>query len=138
MLLLLSLLLLGMLAFGLGLLVLALLLLGMVLLFALLLVLCVNRSGDSEKQRQNGSARDSNYLHTRYLHYLLDWFVYQILHVPTWILESEWKSPKEFRIHRTTAITTTPFNIDLMDPCMGMKRFTSHRRTPTTTRTSSN
>jgi hypothetical protein len=57
------LLLLSMLLFGLGLLVLALLLLGMVLLFALLLVLCINRSSDSEKQRQNNCAGDSGYFH---------------------------------------------------------------------------
>jgi hypothetical protein len=50
--------------------------------------------------------------------------------------ESEWKSPKMLRIHRTTAITTTPFKIDLMVACMGMNRFTSHSSTPTTTRTS--
>jgi hypothetical protein len=61
-----------------------------------------------------------------------------VRYVPTWIRERELKSPKTFRIHRTTAITTTPFKIDLMEPCMGMKRFTSHRRTPTTMRTSSN
>jgi hypothetical protein len=29
----------------------------------------------------------------------------------------------------------TAFNIDLIDPAMGMKLFTSHSRTPTTTRT---
>jgi hypothetical protein len=63
-------LLLGMLPFGLSLLVLALLLLGMVLLFALLLVLCVSRSSDSEKQRQNGCTGDSNYFHRCYLHLL--------------------------------------------------------------------
>jgi len=38
--------------------------------------------------------------------------------------------------HRTTAITTTPFRIDLMDDCIGMNRFTNHNSTPTTTRTS--
>jgi hypothetical protein len=48
--------------FGLGLLVLALLL-GMVLLCALLLLLCVCRSSDSEKQRQNGCAGYSNHFH---------------------------------------------------------------------------
>ncbi len=60
-------LLLSMLRFGLGFLVLALLLLGMVLLFALLLVLCVRRSSDSEKQRQNGCAGDTNHFHRCYL-----------------------------------------------------------------------
>ena len=52
--------------FGLGLLA---LLLGMVLLFALLRVLCVSRSSDSEEQRQNGRAGESNYLHRCCLHY---------------------------------------------------------------------
>src|ERR1700730_9422437 len=32
-------------------------------------------------------------------------------------------------------MTTTPFKIDLMLPAMGMKRFTSHSRTPTTIKT---
>ena len=36
----------------------------------------------------------------------------------------------------TTAITTTPFKIDVMDDCIGMNRFTSHSSTPTTTRIS--
>ena len=60
--------LLSILLFGLGLFVLALLLFGMVLLFALLPLLCIRRSGDSEKQRQNGCA-DSNYFHRCYLYY---------------------------------------------------------------------
>src|SRR5229473_2982144 len=60
-------LLLSMLLLGLGLLVLALLLLGMVLLCALLVLLFIRRSGDSEKQRQNGCAGDSNYFHRCYL-----------------------------------------------------------------------
>src|SRR6266849_4070183 len=58
---------LSMLLLGLGLLVLALLLLGMVLLCALLVLLCIRRSGDSEKQRQNGCAGDSYYFHRCYL-----------------------------------------------------------------------
>jgi len=58
---------LSMLLFGLGLLVLALLLLGMVLFCALLVLLCVRRSSDTEKQRQNGCAGDSNYFHRCYL-----------------------------------------------------------------------
>ena len=53
--------------FRFGSLVLTLLLLGMVLFFALLLVLCVSRSSDSEKQRQNGCAGDSNRVHMCYL-----------------------------------------------------------------------
>ena len=60
-------LLLSMLLFGLGLLLLALLLIGMVLLFAPLLLLCICRSSDREKQRQNGCAGDSNYFHRCYL-----------------------------------------------------------------------
>lgn len=44
------------------------------------------------------------------------------------------KSPKMFRSHKTTAITTTPFKIDLIDPCIGMNRLTSQSRTPTTIR----
>ncbi len=31
-------------------------------------------------------------------------------------------------------MTTTAFKMDLMLPAMGMKRFTNHRRTPTTIR----
>jgi hypothetical protein len=46
---------------------LSMLLLGMVLLCALLVLLCIRRSGDSEKQRQNGCAGDSNYFHGYYL-----------------------------------------------------------------------
>jgi len=45
------------------LLMLTLLLLGMVLFFALLLVLCIGRTSDSEKQRKNGCARNVNYFH---------------------------------------------------------------------------
>jgi hypothetical protein len=51
------------------------------------------------------------------------------------MLESELNSPKIFSSHSTTAITTTAFRIDLMELAMGMKRSTSHRRTPTTMRT---
>src|ERR1700674_4515536 len=43
------------------------LLLLMVLLCALLFLLGIRRSGDSEKQRQNGCAGDSNYFHRCYL-----------------------------------------------------------------------
>jgi len=39
----------------------------MVLLCALLFLLCVGRSSNCEKQRQNGCAGDSNYLHGCYL-----------------------------------------------------------------------
>src|SRR5579864_5219581 len=51
---------------GFGLLMLVLLLFGMVLLLVLLLVLRVSRS-DSEKQRQNSCAGDSNKFHRCYL-----------------------------------------------------------------------
>src|ERR1017187_6689103 len=58
------------------------------------------------------------------------------VYVPTWMREIELNRPKTFSSHRTTAMTTTPLRIDLMVPCMGIKRFTSQRRTPTTMRTS--
>ena len=45
------------------------------------------------------------------------------------------KSPKTFRSHKTTPITTTAFKIDLMDDAIGMKLLTSQRRTPITIRT---
>jgi hypothetical protein len=51
------------------------------------------------------------------------------------ILERECKSPKALRSHKTTAMTTTAFKIDLMELAIGTKAFTSQRRTPTTTRT---
>jgi hypothetical protein len=54
--------LLSMLRFGPGLVV-PTLLLGMILLFVLLLVLCVDRSRDSEQQGQNRCAGDSDYSH---------------------------------------------------------------------------
>src|ERR1022692_3522392 len=41
---------------------------------------------------------------------------------------------KKLSSHNTTVITTTAFRIDLMELAIGMKRFTSHRRTPTTIR----
>src|SRR6266403_1359100 len=56
--------LLSMLLFRFGLLVLALFLCGVVLLFALLLVLCISRSSDSEKQGQKNCAGDSKSLHS--------------------------------------------------------------------------
>ena len=49
--------------FRFGLVVLALLLLRMILFFALLLLLCIGRSRNSEKQRKNGCAGNSNYSH---------------------------------------------------------------------------
>jgi hypothetical protein len=42
----------------------------------------------------------------------------------------EWKSPKTLQSHRTTVITTTPFKTDLMDFCMGTKRFTATAGSP--------
>jgi hypothetical protein len=50
------------------------------------------------------------------------------------MFEREWNNPKTLRSQRTTQITTTAFKIDLILPAMGMKRFTNHRRTPTTIR----
>jgi len=52
-----------------------------------------------------------------------------------WIRENEWNSPNMFSSHKTTQITTTAFKIDLIVPCIGMKRLTSHSKTPTTTKT---
>jgi hypothetical protein len=42
-----------------------------------------------------------------------------------------------FRSHRTVAITTTAFKMDLIVPCIGMKLLTSQSKTPTTIRTTS-
>src|SRR5579863_4661932 len=42
-----------------------------------------------------------------------------------------WKSPNRLQTHRPTTTTTTQLSIDLIDPCMGMKRFTSQSNTPT-------
>jgi hypothetical protein len=55
-------------------------------------------------------------------------------YVPTRIREREWNNPKTFSSHNTTPMTTTPFKIDLMLRAMGMKRFTSQSRIPTTIR----
>jgi hypothetical protein len=66
-------LLLSVLLFGLGLLLPALLLFGMVFLVAPLLLLCVGRSSDSEKQTQDGCAGESNYFHLCYLRYC--WYI---------------------------------------------------------------
>src|SRR5580658_1567913 len=40
-----------------------------------------------------------------------------------------------FSSHKTVTITTTAFKIDLIDPAIGMKLFTSHSNTPTTIKT---
>jgi hypothetical protein len=58
--------LLGLALLGFALLMLALLLFGTVLLFVVLLLLRVRRTTDSEKQRQNGCAGDSNNFHGYY------------------------------------------------------------------------
>jgi len=54
---------------------------------------------------------------------------------PTWILERELRSPKTLRSLKTTAMTTTAFKIDLMEPAIGMNLLMSQRITPTTIRT---
>src|SRR5215469_15391658 len=41
-------------------------------------------------------------------------------------------SPKTLRSHKTTAMTTTPFKMDLIVACIGINRLTSHSKTPTT------
>jgi len=56
-------------------------------------------------------------------------------HFPTWMVEREPRIPKTLRSHKITAMTTTAFKIDFMDPAMGMYRLMSQRRTPTTIRT---
>ena len=55
-------------------------------------------------------------------------------YVPIRMWGKDLKIPKMFSSHRTTTITTTPFRIDLMVPCIGM-RLTSQSKTPTTIRT---
>jgi hypothetical protein len=62
---------------------------------------------------------------------------FRLAYVPTCIREREWNSPKMFSSHKTTAITTTAFKMDLIVPCIGMKLLTSQSRTPITTRTTS-
>src|SRR5512143_3501977 len=54
---------------------------------------------------------------------------------PTRILEISPMSPKTVRSQMTTAMTTTAFKIDLMEPAIGMYELTSQRRTPTTIKT---
>lgn len=51
---------------------------------------------------------------------------------PTRIREREWNNPNTLSSHNTKPMTTTAFKIDLMLPAIGMNRFTSHSRTPTT------
>jgi hypothetical protein len=52
-----------------------------------------------------------------------------------WYLESECRKPKPFKSHKTTAITTTAFKIDLMELAIGMKVLMSQSRTPITIKT---
>src|SRR5437899_11384131 len=59
----------------------------------------------------------------------------QPAYAPTWIRERECRSPRTFKSHTTTPITTTAFKIDLIDPAIGMKLLTSHNRAPTTIKT---
>jgi hypothetical protein len=47
-----------------------------------------------------------------------------------WIRERECIRPKIFMSHNTTAITTTAFRIDLIDPAIGIKLFTSRAGHP--------
>src|SRR5580704_5301080 len=54
---------------------------------------------------------------------------------PTRIWGRELKSPKTFNSHKTTTMTTTAFKMDLIVPCIGMKRLMSQSRTPTTIKT---
>src|SRR5512135_1093363 len=54
---------------------------------------------------------------------------------PTRNLEISPMSPKTVRSQMTTAMTTTAFKIDLMEPAIGMYELTSQRSTPTTIKT---
>jgi len=60
---------------------------------------------------------------------------FQSLHLPIRILSSEPIIPKALKSQRTTAITTTAFNIFFMVACIGMYVLINHRTTPTTIRT---
>ena len=53
-------------------------------------------------------------------------------YLPTRMCVREARSPSTLNTHRTTPITTTAFRIDLIELAIGMKRFTSHKRIPTT------
>src|ERR1700683_5414218 len=107
----------------------------------------------SEEQEHSCCANDSKYFHQCCLHYrefmrapffagrgLLFAFdellslcrLLRLAYAPTWIREKAWNSPKTFSNHKTTAITTTAFKIDLIVPCIGMKRLINQSRTPTT------
>jgi hypothetical protein len=57
-----------------------------------------------------------------------------VTYAPTWIRDIEWNNPKTFSNHKTTAMTTTAFKMDLIVACIGMKRLTNQSKTPTTIR----
>jgi hypothetical protein len=66
---------------------------------------------------------------------LLDTNLNQDSYLPTRNLEISPMSPKTVRSQMTTAMTTTAFKIDLMEPAIGMYELTSQRSTPTTIKT---
>jgi len=125
-------------------------------LFFLLLLAGVSRSSDSDQQKNRCQTNDSNSFHgVTSIASTCAPLIRPIRRVncqacarfnssraktrlfarhPTRIREREWNNPNTLRSHNTTPMTTTPFKIDLMLPAMGMKRFTSHNRTPTTIR----
>jgi hypothetical protein len=137
-------------------LLLVLLLFGFGLLLLLLLLSRVRRSTHSHKEKKCGRTNDSNSFHgVTSIASTCAPLIRPIRRVncqactcfnlsraesglfarhPTRIREREWNNPNTFKSHNTTPMTTTPFKIDLILPAMGMKRFTSHNRTPTTIR----
>jgi hypothetical protein len=66
---------------------------------------------------------------------LLETNLNQDSYFPTRKLEISLMSPKTVRSQMTTAMITTAFKIDLMEPAIGMYELTSQSRTPTTTKT---
>ena len=125
-------------------------------LFVLLLLPCVGRSSEPDQQKNHSRTKDSNSFHgVISIESAYAPAIRPILRVncqaytcfdlsraksplsarqPTWIREREWNNPNTLRSHNTTQMTTTAFKMDLILPAMGMKLFTSHRRTPTTIR----
>ena len=125
-------------------------------LFVLLLLPCVGRSSEPDQQKNHSRTNDSNSFHgVISIESAHAPAIRPILRVncqaytcfnlsraksplsarqPTWIREREWNNPNTLRSHNTTQMTTTAFKMDLILPAMGMKLFTSHRRTPTTIR----
>src|SRR6266849_1703168 len=136
------------LSFRLGLRLLFLLLLRLILL----LLLRISRSSHPQHQKECGRTNYSNRLHdvasiapthAPVIYPLRQACIYfdlsrlesgPFVRHPTRIREREWNNPNTLRSHNTTPMTTTPFKIDLILPAMGIKLFTSHRRTPTTIR----